>query len=75
MDDGCVVYVNNVEIGRVNMPAGAITYSTLAASLYTGTTAGLAAVYNQMTIPAVRVPLPPSSLLSCFPAHCIPLPE
>jgi hypothetical protein len=42
------------------MPAGAITYSTLAASLYTGTTAGLAAVYNQMPIPAVRVLLPPS---------------
>lgn len=31
VDDGAVVYVNGTEVLRVNMPAGAITYNTLAA--------------------------------------------
>ncbi len=31
-DDGCVVYVNGVEIGRSNMNAGAVTWATLAPS-------------------------------------------
>lgn len=30
VDDGAVVYVNGVEAGRLNMAAGAVTYSTLA---------------------------------------------
>jgi acid phosphatase type 7 len=29
-DDGCVVYVNGVEIGRSNIAAGAVTYTTTA---------------------------------------------
>jgi hypothetical protein len=53
MDDGCVVYVNGVEIGRVNMPTGAIVYSTLASSLYSGTTAALSLAYNKLIIPEV----------------------
>lgn len=28
VDDGCVVYVNGTEAGRVNMPSGNITYNT-----------------------------------------------
>ncbi len=30
LDDGAVIYLNGVEIQRVNMPAGAVTYATLA---------------------------------------------
>lgn len=30
LDDGAVVYINGVEAGRQNMPAGTITFSTLA---------------------------------------------
>jgi VCBS repeat-containing protein len=29
-DDGCVIYLNGVEVARSNMPSGAITYTTLA---------------------------------------------
>ena len=29
-DDGAIVYLNGVEVGRVNMPAGAVTYTTSA---------------------------------------------
>ena len=32
VDDGAVIYVNGREIGRVNMPSGTITYSTLASA-------------------------------------------
>ena len=32
VDDGAVVYLNGVEVQRVNMPAGAVTYSTMAPS-------------------------------------------
>jgi hypothetical protein len=31
-DDGAVVYLNGVEVFRTNMPAGAVTYATLASS-------------------------------------------
>ena len=31
-DDGCVIYVNGQEVKRVNMPSGAISHSTFAAS-------------------------------------------
>jgi hypothetical protein len=31
-DDGAVVYVNGIEVARVNMPTGTIDYSTLASS-------------------------------------------
>jgi hypothetical protein len=34
-DDGAIVYLNGVEIWRVNMPAGVVDYNTLAASLAT----------------------------------------
>jgi len=32
VDDGAVIYLNGVEIYRLNMPTGAVTYATLAAS-------------------------------------------
>jgi acid phosphatase type 7 len=35
-DDGAVVYVNGVEVNRVNLPAGTITHTTLAPSAITG---------------------------------------
>ncbi|MFT4157696.1 MAG: fibrinogen-like YCDxxxxGGGW domain-containing protein [Microbacterium sp.] len=31
-DDGIIVYVNGVEVGRKNMPTGAVTYTTYASS-------------------------------------------
>jgi len=31
VDDGAVIYLNGVEVQRVNMPAGVVTYSTMAA--------------------------------------------
>ncbi|MBL7935729.1 MAG: DUF839 domain-containing protein, partial [Bacteroidia bacterium] len=37
-DDGAVIYINNTELDRVNMPAGAITYTTLANSPAVGST-------------------------------------
>ncbi len=36
---GAVVYVNGVEVGRTNLPAGAITYTTAAVSSSTSETA------------------------------------
>ncbi len=36
-DDGAVVYLNGVEIWRTNMPAGSVTYTTLASSAVGGT--------------------------------------
>jgi hypothetical protein len=35
-DDGCVVYLNGVEVARSNMPGGAIAYDTLASSAVGG---------------------------------------
>ena len=35
-DDGAVVYLNDVEVWRDNMPSNAVTYSTLASSSVTG---------------------------------------
>ncbi|MCB1583849.1 MAG: metallophosphoesterase family protein [Xanthomonadales bacterium] len=35
-DDGVVVYLNGVEVGRSNMPAGTVNYDTLAASTVGG---------------------------------------
>ncbi len=35
-DDGAVVYVNGVEVARSNMPAGAVTYTTLATTAVGG---------------------------------------
>lgn len=35
-DDGAVIYLNGVELTRSNMPAGTITYQTLAASTIDG---------------------------------------
>lgn len=48
-DDGAVVYVNGVEVGRDNMPAGAITHDTAAASNRSGS-AELR--YATFTVPA-----------------------
>ncbi|NND31546.1 MAG: fibronectin type III domain-containing protein, partial [Saprospiraceae bacterium] len=31
-DDGAIVYINGEEVGRINMPAGEVTYSTFATS-------------------------------------------
>lgn len=31
-DDGAIVYLNGIEVGRVNMPGGAVTYTTSASS-------------------------------------------
>ncbi len=36
-DDGAVIYVNGVEVVRSNMPAGAISYATLASAAIGGT--------------------------------------
>jgi len=35
-DDGAVVYINGTEVGRSNMPAGAVTANTLASGTATG---------------------------------------
>ena len=35
-DDGAVVYLNGIEVGRVNMPAGAITSATFASPGFSG---------------------------------------
>ena len=51
-DDGAVVYMNGVEVARVNMPAGAIAQSTLASK----------AVVTS-PFPVVTATLPPSSIL------------
>lgn len=32
LDDGCVIYVNGVEAGRVHMPEGAVSYTTYSAT-------------------------------------------
>jgi Lamin Tail Domain/CotH kinase protein len=32
VDDGAVIYLNGVEVSRVNMPSGPVSYSTMAAS-------------------------------------------
>ncbi len=36
-DDGAVVYVNGTEAFRMNMPAGAVNYNTLASAAVNGT--------------------------------------
>ncbi|MDX1905943.1 MAG: DUF839 domain-containing protein, partial [Bacteroidia bacterium] len=38
VDDGAVVYINNTEVARVNMPTGSITSTTLAAQSVEGDT-------------------------------------
>lgn len=45
VDDGAVIYLNGVEMTRINMPGGTITYNTFALD---GTTEG---VYTPFTIP------------------------
>jgi chitodextrinase len=52
-DDGFVVYVNGVEVGRQNMPAGTITYSTRPSS-------GIALRSDETT--PVTLSVPPSAL-------------
>ena len=36
-DDGCVIYLNGVEVLRSNMPSGTVTYTTLASTAIGGT--------------------------------------
>ncbi len=38
VDDGAAVYVNGTEVGRVNMPAGALTYNTYSTTYNNGVT-------------------------------------
>jgi len=47
MDDGAVLYVNGREAGRINLPAGEITYSTLAAASIPN-----ASIYQHLSVPA-----------------------
>ena len=47
LDDGCIVYVNGQEAGRVNMGSGAVTYNTFAS-----TSASTEPVTGSMEIPA-----------------------
>ena len=49
-DDGAVVYVNGVEVGRDNLPAGPIAFATPASSIISSRSAELAPV--QITIPS-----------------------
>ena len=37
LDDGAVVYLNGVDVAHLNMPAGTVTYATLASSNVAGT--------------------------------------
>jgi hypothetical protein len=50
LDDGAVVYLNGVEVYRQNMPAGAVSHSTLATPAV-----GLPAVQNQIEISAASL--------------------
>jgi len=52
LDDGAVIYLNGLEVQRVNMPTGAITYTTMAA----------ASVPNAML--GAPIPLPASNLVA-----------
>ena len=36
-DDGCVIYLNGVEVVRSNMPSGTVTYTTRATTAIGGT--------------------------------------
>jgi hypothetical protein len=47
LDDGAVVYVNGREAGRINLPAGEISYSTLAAASVPN-----ASIYQHLTVPS-----------------------
>ena len=51
-DDGAVVYINGIEVHRVNLPASptAITYSTAALASYEGN-AGVSSEYETVTLP------------------------
>jgi len=40
VDDGAVVYLNGLEVGRLNMPSGAVDYSTMASSAVANATLG-----------------------------------
>jgi hypothetical protein len=48
-DDGAIVYVNGTEVARSNMPAGTISYSTLASSNVSGAAEN---AYTNFTAPA-----------------------
>lgn len=47
MDDGAVVYVNGREAGRINLPAGIISYSTLASESVPNEV-----IYQHLSVPA-----------------------
>lgn len=48
-DDGAVVYLNEIEVARLNMPAGTISYQTKAASTVDGV--------NETTFYSITIPL------------------
>jgi len=51
-DDGAVVHLNGVEVFRTNMPAGAITFQTLASA---GVSGGDESAFYEATLPASAV--------------------
>jgi len=53
-DDGAVVYLNGAEVFRENLPAGTISYSTLATTNVSGT----ATVWSSRTIATSALPQP-----------------
>ncbi|MGC8830247.1 MAG: lamin tail domain-containing protein [Verrucomicrobiia bacterium] len=57
-DDGAVVYINGTEVGRFNLPAGNITYSTLA-----NNAADDGTVFYPATVP-VSVILPGTNIIA-----------
>src|SRR4029079_4171965 len=63
-DDGAIVYLNNVEVFRSNMPAGTVNYLTYASSVvggadetttFYGTTLSPSLVTNGLNILAVEI--------------------
>jgi hypothetical protein len=77
-DDGCIVYLNNQEVGRYNMPAGFTNSSTFAVRNIEGADELLV---QEMTVPdtlilrgpntlAVEVSHTPSSMLPFWVVSC-----
>ena len=54
-DDGAILYLNGREIGRTNMPAGTVAYSTLASTGQSGS--------NESSIYTLDYPLTPGDLV------------
>jgi hypothetical protein len=54
-DDGAIVYINGVEVARSNMPAGAVTYTTLASQPVEDNDLLLFSVPPQILLPGTNV--------------------